>query len=204
MTVIEVEQKKAQLEATVKNEFDEAKKCKAGSDDFDLHMSAYLKAKSDLSKIDSEFAKAKESEKTNLIKADCDAIGQAITQLLTGLKVADKLTEPVKSLVYVIDSEGKVQVTINKVTKLKSAGATSEGKGKGHTKIIDSAGNELSVTAFIKAHATEAELTSKAFVYPHTQADTKAKFEAFCKSHNLTGYEYRIPAKTEAEEAVTS
>ena len=197
MTVIEVEAKKAELTATMTNELAEAKKSKPMTDEFNLHYDAYRKAQKALLTIDEDMQKAKDNEKLSLIKSDCETLAISIAKLIEGLKLAEKLNEPVKSCVYVVDSEGKATVTINKVTKLKSAGE-SKGTGKGHVKIVDAQGIEQSVTQFIKTHATAAELGTAAFKYPHTQADTKAKFEAFCKAHNLTGYEYKIPTDIEA------
>jgi hypothetical protein len=188
MTTIEVEARKAELTATMTSELAEAKKCKPMTDEFNVHYDLYRK-------VDEEFAKAKESEKHLAIKADCDTLGTAIGKLIEGLKLAEKLGEPIKSCVYVVDSEGKSQVTINKVTRIASKAGEGKGNGKGHVKIVDGQGNEQSVTAFIKAHATAAELATAAYKYPHTQADSKAKFEAFCTAHNLTGYEYRLPAE---------
>lgn len=195
MTVIEVEAKKAELTATMTNELAEAKKSKPMTDEFNTHYDAYREAQKAFLTIDKDMQKAKDNEKLLLIKSDCETLAISIAKLIEGLKLAEKLNEPVKSCVYVVDSEGKAMVTINKVTKLKGA-SEGKGNGKGHVKIVDAQGIEQSVTQFIKTHATAAELSSSAYKYPHTQADTKAKFEAFCKAHNLTGYEYRLPIET--------
>lgn len=201
MTTVEVEAKKTQLEASMKDAQAKLKGLKPFSDDFDALMAEYLKAKSQLSKIDEEFAKAKADEAHNAIKAQCTTIAEALTKLVAGLEIAKLINEPVKTVMYVVDSEGKAQVSINKVKQLRGTSAGKDSKGKGHTKIVDSTGAEFSITAFVKAHATADELKSKAYAYPHTVADTKAKFETFCTNHNLTGYEYKVPAKAEAEEA---
>jgi len=200
MTVIEVTERKANLENTVKESQAKLKGLKPFSDDFDKLMSEYLKAKNDLTKIDAEFDKAKIDEAQNAVKEQCITIGTTISKLLEAYKIADLIKEPVKTVVYVVDSEGKVSVNINKITKLASKGTGTGKVGKGHVKIVDAQGQEQSVTAFIKANATAAELTTAAFKYPHTQADTKAKFDEFVKAHNLTGFEYKMPVEATTEE----
>lgn len=197
MTVTEVTERKATLETTMKESQTKLKGLKPFSEEFDTIMAEYLKAKSQLAKIDDEFAKAKADEATNAVKSQCATIAISITKLIAGLEIEKLISEPVRSVVYVVDSEGKASVTINKVTKLRASGTPGEGKGKGHTKIVDGSGNEHSITGFIKAHATADELKTDAYKYPHTVADTKAKFDEFCKAHNLTGYEYRLPVKTD-------
>jgi len=119
-------------------------------------------------------------------------IGEAITQLVTGLKVADLLGVPVTALRYSQASDGVVLVAFNPVARKATAG-TRKAAGAGRTVIVDTEGNRLSLTKFVLAHATDVEKASPEYKYPHSQVSSKPKFEAFCTAHSLTGFTYELP-----------
>ncbi len=198
MTVIEVEARKFSLEAELSTALEAAKVLTPATPEFDEAYSRYLSAKANLAKIPDEVIKAKVAENADAIKVASTQVGEAITQLVDGLKVADLMGVPVTALRYFTDSEGKVGVVFNPVTKVKST-SSPRTPGTGRTVIVDSEGNRLSLTKFVLAHATEAEKASPEYKYPHTRVDSKPKFEAFCASHSLTGYSHEVNTGAESQ-----
>ena len=192
MTIVEIEAKQASLEAKLVTALEAAKVLTPATTEFDEAYGVYLGAKADLTKIPAEIAAAKLAENANAIKVCADQVAEAIGQLVDGLKVADLLGVLVTALRYAIDTEGKALVVFNPVIKAKATGGARESKaGTGRTVIVDSNGERWSLTKFVLANATEAEKSSPEYKYPHTKADSKPKFEAFCVEHNLTGYTYQ-------------
>jgi len=200
-TVQEVEAKKVKLEADMATALVAAQALVPATAEFDEAYSRYLAAKSAIAKIPYEISKAKLAENATVIATAAGQVAEAIAQLCEGLKVVDMIGAPVTALRYAIDAEGKKLVVFNPVTKLSSTTSKREAKGAGHTVIVDAEGNRLSLTKFVLANATEAEKASPEYKYPHSQVDSKPKFEAFCESHSLTGYVYETPKQAGAEAA---
>lgn len=192
LTILEIEAKKTTLEGELSTALEAAKVLTPATVEFDEAYGRYLAAKTALARIPDEVAKAKQVENADAIAQCAVQTGEALTQLLAGLKVADLLGTPVIAGRWAIDAEGKMLVVFNPITKVSSS-TGSKKTGTGRTTILDTGGNVLSLTKFVLAHATEAEKTSDAFKYPHTQVATKPKFEAFCTEHKLTGYTYQLP-----------
>lgn len=198
MTTQEVETKKTGLEAEIETALEAAKVLTPATPEFDEAYGRYLAAKANLAKIPEEFAKAKLAENAEAIATAGSQVAEAIGQLVDGLKVADLLGTPVTALRYFVDAEKKAGVVFNPIAKIKSTGKR-EAKGTGRTVIVDTEGNRLSLTKFVLAHATDAEKASDEFKYPHSQVDSKPKFEKFCEAHSLTGYTYELPSSEAAE-----
>ena len=203
MTVVEVETKKTQLEATLKSSLIEASKFVPGTAEFDEKYALHLSTKGALSKIGEEMAKALEAQNAEAIKAHSVTLAQAIGKLVEGMKVAELVGKPVTALNYYTAADGTVHVVFNPVTHIKSAGTKASGsgpKGKGHTMIVGPDGTQMSITKFVQSNLTESQKTegSVDYVkYPHTVIDTRPKFDEFCKAHNLVGYKYEIPASVQ-------
>lgn len=198
MNAQEVEAKKVSLEAEMSTALEAAKVLTPATAEFDEAYSRYLGAKAGLAKIPEELAKAKLAENAEAIGVAAGQVAEAITQLVDGLKVADLLGTPVVALRYAVDGEGKALVVFNPIIKVKAAGAKTT-KGAGRTVVVDPEGNKLSLTKFVLATASEAELKSDEFKYPHTRVDSKPKFEEYCTAHTLTGYTYETPSAEVAE-----
>lgn len=205
LTVTEVEEKQVKLEAELSTALEAAKVLTPATAEFDEAYSRYLAAKAAIAKIPDELSKAKIAENSAVIATAGSQVADAIEQLIEGLKVSELIGAPVTALRYAIDAEGKKLVVFNPVTRLASSGGKREAKGTGHTMIVDPEGNKLSLTKFVLANATDEEKASEAFKYPHTQVDSKPKFEAFCESHNiaLAGFVYETPKQAEAEAATS-
>jgi len=207
MTIAEVEAKQVTLEATIATALEASKALSPGTAEFDEAYGRYLSAKSSLAKIPGELAIAKQAEHAEAIKADCITIGAAIRELVVGLGLADKLGEPVVSVVWTQGAAGadgivpEPVVKVNPKVTVKSSGGKREVKAGGHTMIGYPDGTQQSQTKFVLEFATEAEKASPEYKYPHTRVDSKPKFEVFCTAHNLTGYTYNTPGKEEAEPA---
>jgi len=199
MTIVEIEAKKTQLEVEMTTALEAAKVLEPGSPEFDEAYARHLAAKSAIAKIPDEIAKAKLAENADAIKAAAATVGEAIAQVVDGFKVADLIGVPVVALRYAIDSEGNKLVIFNPVTQARSTGLKGErkSKGAGHTMIVAPDGTRLSCTKFVTANATDAEKATQEFKYPHAVVDSKAKFDKFCESHNLTGYIYELPGAEE-------
>lgn len=196
LTCQEVEAKKVSLEAELNTALEAAKVLTPATAEFDDAYSRYLSSKSALAKIPDELSKAKVAENAVVIATASSQVADAIEQLCEGLKVAELIGAEVVGLSYRKNPEGVKTVIFNPITRVATAGKR-EAKGTGHTVIIDSEGNHLSLTKFVLAHATEAEKASDAFKYPHTQVDSKPKFESFCEGHSLTGFVYETPKQAE-------
>lgn len=205
MTVIEVEQKRTQLEAEMQTALTAAKVLVPATPEFDEAYSRYLNAKAGIAKIPDEIAKAKLAENAEAINAAGATVAEAIAQLVEGLKVAELIGSPVIALRYYRtvskDEAGNEKVStgvaFNPVTQLKAKGAPKEAKGHGRTIIIAPDGSKLSPTKFVLQSRTKEETdaaAAKEHDYPHTFVDTKPKFDAWCVAHNLTGYIYEVPA----------
>ena len=201
MNIQEVETKKTTLEAEMATALEAAKVLTPATSEFDEAYSRYLSAKSMLAKIPDELAKAMVAQNAEAITQCGTQIAEAIGQLVVGLKVADLLGAPVIALRYAVDAEGKALVVFNPIIKVKAAGGKRESKGGGRTVILDPEGNRLSLTKFVLAHATDAEKATPEYKYPHSQVDSKPKFEAFCEAHTLTGYTYELPSAATEEPA---
>jgi len=200
LTVIEVEAKQVKLEAEMSTALVAAQALTPATAEFDEAYGRYLKAKAEIAKIPDELSKAKIAENSAVIATAGAQVADAIQQLVTALDVEKLVGTPVIALRYAVDAEGKGLVVFNPITRVASAGSKREAKGTGHTVIVDPEGNRLSLTKFVLANATDDEKASDAFKYPHTQADSKPKFDAFCEAHGLTGFVYELPGKaTEAE-----
>ena len=203
MKIVEVEAKQKALEAELTTALEAAKVLTPATAEFDEAYSRYLGAKANIAKIPEELAKARQSENAEAIAQCGTQVGEAIGQLIVGLKVADLLGVPVTALRYAIDAEGKVLVVFNPVTKVRATGGKREAKGGGRTVIVDPEGNRLSLTKFVLAHATDAEKASPEYKYPHSQVSSKPKFEEFCQTHSLTGFTYELPQAGGADEAAS-
>jgi len=198
MTVLEVNQKQAKLQAEMATALEAAKVLIPATPEFDEAYGRYLGAKSGLAKIPTELAVATKAEHADAIKADGVTMAQSIKQLIDGLGIDAKLGEPVKKLVYDVFESGPA-VTFNPTVTVR---ATKAGKGEpkagGRTVAKLPDGSTMSLTKFVLEHATEAEKASPEYKYPHGVVSSKPKFEAFCAVHGLTGYEYVIPGKAES------
>jgi len=213
LTTVEVEAKKTTLEAEMATALEASKVLTPATAEFDEAYGRYLAAKAGIAKIPEELAKAKLAENAEAIATAGAQVGEAIVQLVDGLKIADLLGTAVTGLRYyrhVKTAEDGTEtidtgVVFNPVTKVPTKG-TKPAKGAGRTVILDAAGERLSLTKFVLANATDEEKleTSDKFLkYPHTAVDTKPKFEAFCESHGLTGFTY-TPAEAGAAEEPAS
>lgn len=196
-TIVEIEAKQKTLEAEMSTSIEAAKVLTPATPEFDEAYSRYLAAKASIAKIPDEIATAKLAENAEAIATAGAQVAEAIEQLVDGLKVADLIGVPVTALRYAKDAEGKKLVIFNPVTKVRAAGAR-RGRGAGRTSIIDPQGEKWSLTKFVLAHASDTEKASPEYKYPHTQVDSKPKFEKFCEAHSLTGYTYELPT-TEGE-----
>lgn len=204
MTVKEVEAKLISLEAEQNTALEAAKVLTPATPEFDEAYSRYLSAKANIAKIPAEIAAAKLAENADAIKVAATQVGEAIVQLVDGLKVAELIGVPVTALQFFKDAEGKVGIVFNPVTKVKGTSAPRK-PGTGRTVIVDAEGNRLSLTKFVLAHATDAEKASPEYKYPHTLVATKPKFEVFCESHTLAGFTYETASgATEAGEPEAS
>lgn len=201
MTIQEIETKKTTLEAEMGTALEAAKVLTPATAEFDEAYSRYLSAKASLAKIPDELAAAKVAENADAIAVCGSQVAEAIGQLVDGLKVADLLGVPVTALRYAKDSEGKALIVFNPVIKVKATGGTRKASGAGRTVIVDAEGNRLSLTKFVLANASDAEKVTPEFKYPHTQVDSKPKFEAFCEAHSLTGFTYETPQAETTEQA---
>jgi len=201
MTIAEVEAKGTALQTEMAAALESLKGKKPASAEFDEAYGKYLGAKAALSKIPAEIAKAKAEQNAGALKSVATTVSEAITKLCEGLKVAELMGEPVATVRYVVIN-GVASVDFNKTVRLATKGPKGERKAaNGHVAIIAPDGSKQSLTKFVLAHATDAEKSSKEFKYPHTQVDTKPKFDAFCASHNLSGFVYEIPEAVAAEAA---
>lgn len=197
MNTQEVATKKTSLEAEITTALEAVKVLTPATPEFDEAYARYLGAKASLVKIPEELAAAKLSENADAI-AQCGVqVSEAIVQLLDGLKVADLVGVPIKTLRFAIDDAGKPLTVFNPVTKIKATGGKRT-PGTGRTVVVDAEGNRLSLTKFVLAHATDAEKASLDYKYPHSRVDSKPKFETFCQEHSLTGYTYET-ATAESE-----
>lgn len=209
MTVIEVEQKKVQLETELGTALEAAKVLVPATPEFDEAYSRYLASKAALAKIPDELFKAKVEQNKDALHAAGVTIANAIRELEQGLGVENLLGQPVIAANYYrlvsVDNEGNEQVSTGCVfnpvivkAKAKEAGTSKGGK---RTKIVAPDGTAYNLTKFVLAFATEEEKNSPEFRYPHGQVDTKPKFDAFCTAHNLTGYVYSRPEGESATES---
>lgn len=198
----EVETKKTTLEAEMATALEAVKVLTPATPEFDEAYTRYLGSKASLAKIPDELIAAKLSENSEAIAVAGTQIADAIAQLAAGLKIEELLGTPLIALRYAVDAEGKGLVVFNPIMKLKST-TGAKGKGTGRTVIVDSAGERLSLTKFVLAHATEAEKSSPDYKYPHTRVDSKPKFEEFCKAHSLTGCTYEVASNEPTAEAPT-
>jgi hypothetical protein len=197
MTIQEIETREKALHAEMTAALEGAKGKKPASAEFDEAYGKYLAAKANLAKIPAELAKAKAEANSGALKSVGETVAQAIAKLVEGLKVAELLGEPVKVVRYIVGEDGVAVVGFNPTTRIATKGPKGERKtGNGHVAIIAPDGSKQSLTKFVLAHATDAEKASKEFKYPHSQVDTKPKFDAFCASHNLTGFVYEVPEAT--------
>lgn len=195
MTIQEVEQREKQLQSEMTVALQAAKVLKPATAEFDEAYGRYLAAKANIAKIPAELARVKLEANSSALATVGATVSDAIAQLVAGLKVAELLGETVKVVRYQVNDAGIASVSFN--AKGKAPAAKGERKvGNGRTQIAASDGSKQSVTKFVLAHATDAEKSSAAFKYPHTQADSKPKFDAFCASHNLTGFTYEVPEGT--------
>lgn len=203
MTKVEVEAKKTTLEAEMATALEAAKVLAPATPEFDEAYGRYLSAKASLAKIPEELAKAMLAENAEAIAQRGLQIAEGIGQLVDGLKVADLVGTPIVALRYAVDAEGKALVVFNPIVKVKSTGKR-EAKGTGRIVVVDTEGNRLSLTKFVLAHATDEEKASPEYKYPHSQVDSKPKFEKFCKEHSLTGFTYEVPTAGESLEVAAS
>lgn len=199
MTIQEVEAKGQQLQADMGAALQEAKSQKPATPEFDASYGKYLAAKAALAKIPEDLAKAKLEANSTAIKTVNATVADAITQLVMGLKVAELLGAPVSILRYVVIND-VATVVFNPTTRLSTKSKGERKVSNGHVQIKAPDGSKLSLTKFVLANATDAEKSSAAFKYPHTQVDSKPKFDVFCVAHNLTGYLYELP-EVQAEAA---
>lgn len=188
-TIKEITEKKSNLEKQMETALGAAKVLKPATAEFDEAYGRYLAAKAQMAKIPSEFAAARMAENADAIKSAGAAIAETITKLCAGLKVADLLGEPVLTVVYSMDAEGKTQVRINPKVRLGATKSTiGERKvGQGRVKIVGPDGTEYSLTKFVIAHAPEADRGK----YPHALVATEAKFDVFCTKYKLVGFKYQ-------------
>ena len=200
MTIQEVEAKGLQLQTDMGAALQEAKGQKPATPEFDASYGKYLAAKAALAKIPDDLAKAKLEANSTAIKTVSATVADAITQLITGLKVAELLGAPVSILRYVVIND-VATVVFNPTTRLSTGGKGSKKAAAGHIQIVAPDGTKQSLTKFALAFATDAEKATAAFKYPHTQVDSKPKFDAFCTAHGLTGYIYELPEEVQAEPA---
>lgn len=207
MTVIEVLEKQKNLENIVMTSLEATKVLEVGTPEFDEAYGMYLGAKSSLAKIPDELASAKKAENSEAIKADSAAIASAVKELVAGLGLAEKLGEPVKSVVWTQGATGddgivpEPVVHVNPTVSVKSTGPKSaRTPSTGRTVIGYPDGSQKSCTKFVLEFATEVEKATPEYKYPHTRVDSKPKFEAFCTAHNLSGFSYVTSAKAESEE----
>jgi len=202
VTVAEISEKQGKLEAELATALEAAKALTPATPEFDEAYGRYLAAKAGIAKIPEEIVSAKRAENADAIKADGVAIGEGIKQLLDGLKTAEKLGEPVISVVWTQGATGidgvvpAPQVNFNPKTVIKSSGGTRKA-GAGRTTIMQPDGESTSLTKFVLAYASEEE----AGKYPHVMVDTKPKFEEFCTKHGLVGYQYVRPGGAEEVES---
>jgi hypothetical protein len=193
-TIAEIQEKQTKLEAELATALEAAKVLQPATPEFDEAYGRYLAAKAAIAKIPTEIAEAKKAENADAIKADGATVAEGIKQLLEGLKTADKLGEPVISVVWTQGAakEGEPVpapvVHFNPKAKVASTG-TRKASGAGRTTVLTPTGETLSLTKFVLANASEEE----AGKYPHTLVDSKPKFDEFCTKHSLTGYTYQRP-----------
>ena len=199
VTVAEISEKQGKLEAELATALEAAKALTPATPEFDEAYGRYLAAKAGIAKIPEEIVSAKRAENADAIKADGVAIGEGIKQLLDGLKTAEKLGEPVISVVWTQGAarEGEAipapQVNFNPKKQIASSKGGTRKAGTGRTTILQPDGETTSLTKFVLAHASEEE----AGKYPHALVDTKPKFEEFCTKHGLMGYTYQRPSGAE-------
>jgi len=199
VTVAVITEKQVKLEAELATALEAAKALTPATPEFDEAYGRYLAAKAGIAKIPDEIASAKKTENADAIRADGSAIAEGIKQLLGGLKTAEKLGEPVISVVWAQGATGidgavpAPQVVFNPKKVAKSSGGTRKA-GAGRTTITQPDGESISLTKFVLAHAGE-----EAGKYPHALVDTKPKFEEFCTKHGLSGYTYSRPGAEESE-----
>ncbi len=213
MTIQDIEERKVKLEGELTTALEAAKVLTPATAEFDEAYGRYLTAKSAIDKIPDEIAKVKQSENAEAIKTAGITVGEAIIQLIDGLKVAELIGVPVNALRFYNtpskDEAGvetmSMGVVFNPVAATRKAGTGTGGKkGGGRTVIVAPDGDKFSLTKFVLAHATDAEKESPEYKYPHTRVDTKPKFEEFCSTHTLTGYAYETPsAETDSAEAAS-
>uniref|UniRef100_A0A6M3JZH8 Uncharacterized protein n=1 Tax=viral metagenome TaxID=1070528 RepID=A0A6M3JZH8_9ZZZZ len=201
MSVKEIEAKQVQLEAELTTALEAAKVLTPATAEFDEAYGRYLSTKAAIARIPDEIAKAKLAENKEAIDAAGITVAEGIFQLVDRLKVAELLGSPVIALRYYRttskDEQGaetiSTGVAFNPVTKASSTGPREASAKSGRTVIVDAQGNRISLTKFALEYASDeekAKVTYKTGVTPHVLVDSKPKFEAFCKAHNLTGYTY--------------
>lgn len=192
-TVSEVKTKETTLNTEIATQLEAIKVLTPATPEFDEAYTRYLTSKASLAKIPDEIAQALLAENADAIAVVATQTADAIVQLVTGLKVNDLIGCEVTALRMYTDSDNKKHVVFNPVTVIKASGKRSE-KSQGRTVITDSEGNSQSLTKFVLAHATEDEKLTDAYKYPHVRVATKPKFDEFCESHNLTGFNYILPS----------
>lgn len=201
MTVIEVNEKETRLQTEMSTALEASKVLEPGTPEFDEAYSRYLESKNALVKIPEERQKALQAENAEKIAEAAKVVGDAVIELCTQLGVEALLGTPVIAYRMAKDSEGKIISVFNPITKVTTTGKKT-GTRKGHTIIVTPEGERLSLTKFALSQMSESQKTegSEDYVkYPHSLVDTKPKFDAFCESHNLTGYVYERPSDSEPE-----
>ena len=208
MTIQEIQAKQAQMEVEQNTALEAAKTLTPATPEFDEAYGRYLAAKAGIARIPDEIAKAKLTENAEAIGTAGNTVAEAITQLVEGLKVEDLLGTAVIALRYfrVVTpateaAEAKIStgVVFNPIMKLSTSKGGGKKTGMGRTIIVAADGSRLSLTKFVLATATEAEIASVEYKYPHVLVATKPKFEEYCTAHNLTGYSHELPGKAETE-----
>jgi len=193
MTIAEIEARNTALDGLITEAQNAAKALVVGSSDFDAAYKAYLDLKAEKAAIPAKVAAAKKSENAEKIKKAATDIAGAITQLIAAMKIDDLIGEKLVKLSYNLTTDEKTAQTVatvlfNPVTRLASTGKRESGK---RTMIGNPDGTHQSLTAFVKAHAPEADWGK----YPHTLVDTQPKFEAFCTKYGLSGFTYQKGSK---------
>lgn len=201
-----VERQKVELEISMATAIEASKVLSPGSQEFDEVYGRYLRAKADLARIPIRLVEAKLQDNAGAIATAGAAVGEAITNLLVGLKVEDLLITPVMFLTYGV-VEGKVIVRFNPITTLapshKGEGV-GRGRGRGGKRphIISSDGTELTITEFVTPYLTTEEKDPKSSKYvkwPHVCVDSLEKFGTFCKAHQIADGTYTYKARVVAQ-----
>ena len=201
MNLQEIEVKEKQLVVEMTTALEAAKVLTPATPEFDEAYTRYLASKASIAKIPTEIAAAKVAENAVAIAAAEVTVAEAVAKLLEGLKVADLIGEPVIALRYYrivkTDEAGVETVStgakFNPTAVSKKTGARKPGTGR--TTVVSADGTKQSLTKFVLEHATAEEAASDEYKYPHTQVDSKPKFEKFCESHKLTGFTYQLPSE---------